>query len=230
MSARPHISINMVMSLDGKISTVSREPALFSSPRDKKLLIELRARADAVVAGARTVATNTMGMGVRPAQARARAARGKPPHPLRVIVSGTLGSLRPGLKVFKRKLSPVLIFCSSRAPVTRRKAFSRFAEVIVCGRDKVDLRRMGEILQSRFGVRHLHGEGGAELNGGLLDAGLVDELDLTIAGVFFGGGRALTLFGGCGRARIARALELKLVSLRREGNEVFLKYKRRRSG
>jgi riboflavin-specific deaminase-like protein len=225
MKTRPYISINMVMSLDGKISTVSREPAKFSSPLDKELLLELRARADAVMAGARTVATNTMSMGITRARLRRdRLRRGKPPHPLRVIVSGTLASLRPGLKVFGKKVSPVLIFCSERAPAARRKLYGSLATVIVCGRNAVDLRRMCAILRRDFGVRHLHGEGGAELNGGLLDAGLVDELDLTIAGVYFGGAGALTLFGGRGVASIRKAVRLKLVSMRRRGNEVFLRY------
>ena len=224
---RPYVSVNMVMSLDGKISTVSREPAQFSSREDKRLLLELRARADAVMAGGGTVAADRMSMGVpRLRLQRSRLRRGKPAQPVRVIVSGTLRSLSPRLKVFQRKVSPLVIFCSARAPKSKRKLFSRHAVVAVCGKREVDLRRACLFLKRRFGVRHLHVEGGAALNGALLDAGLVDELDLTLTSLIFGGRNAPTLMEGEGRARIRGALAMKLVSVRQIGGEVFLKYLR----
>ena len=228
MINRPHISINMAMSLDGKMSTVSREPAKFSSPEDKRLLLELRARADAVMAGGGTVAADTMSLGVPDRRLqRLRLRRGKHAQPVRVVVSGTLGSLSPKLKVFRKKVSPLVIFCSALAPKARRKLFSRHAIVVVCGKRRVDLRKACFLLGRDFGVRRLHVEGGAELNGSLLDANLIDELDLTLAGVFFGGRLAPTILEGEGCALIRDALAMRLVSVRQVGGEVFLRYIRR---
>ena len=228
MKSRPYISINMIMTLDGKITTARREPVAFSSAGDKRLLVELRARADAIMAGGRTVRHNAMSMGVPDSRLRRKRLRaGKPGHPLRVIVSGTLRSLSPGLRVFQKKISPVLVFCSEKAPAARRRLFSRLSNVVICGKREVDLRRACMILRRDFGVRHLHVEGGAQLNGGLLDAGLVDELDLTLAGIFFGGREAPTLAAGRGVAKIKEALEMKLVSVRQVGSEFFLRYLRR---
>jgi len=228
MKNLPYISINMAMSLDGKITTVSREPAQFSSAEDKKLLLALRARADAVMAGGGTVAADTMSMGIpdRHLQ-RAREKKGKPAHPIRVIVSGTLKSLSPKLKVFKKRLSPLVIFCSSRAPEARRRLFAHLAVVVVCGEDGVDLGKVCYFLGRYYGVRHLHVEGGAGLNGALLDSDLVDELDLTVANVFFGGRRAPTIVEGEGRPLIREALAMRLVSVRHSGGEVYLRYVRR---
>jgi len=218
----------MSMSLDGKSSTTAREPAQFTSRADKRLLLELRARADAVMAGAGTVASDRMSLSVPDSRLqRARVRRGRPAHPLRVIVSGTLASLSPGLKVFAKKVSPVVIFCSARAPESRRRRFSRHADVRICGGTRVDLRKACSILQSAYGVRHLHAEGGADLNGALLDADLIDELDLTLAGVVFGGRDAPTIMAGRGRTRIQGALAMKLVSVRLLGAEVFLRYVRK---
>lgn len=228
MKTLPYISINMAMSLDGKITTTSREPAQFSSARDKKLLLELRARADAVMAGGGTVAADTMSMGIPdPKLQRMRLRKGKPAHPVRVIISGTLRSLSPGLKVFQKKLSPLVIFCSGRAPEARRRLFARLAVVVVCGEETVDLCKVCYFLRRYYGVQHLHVEGGASLNGALLDADLVDELDLTLANVFFGGSRAPTTFEGEGRALVREALAMTLVSVRHSAGEVYLRYVRR---
>ena len=230
MKNLPYISINMSMSLDGKITTVSREPAQFTSRMDKHLLLELRARADAVMAGAGTVAADTMSLGIPDRRLQClRLRRGKPAQPVRVVISGRLKTLSPDLKVFRKKASPLVIFCSALAPKARRKLFSRHAIVVVCGKRRVNLQKACFLLAHDFGVRRLHVEGGAELNGSLLDADLVDELDLTLAGVVFGGRPAPTILEGEGRAFIRDAPAMKLVSVRQVGSEVFLRYVRRRS-
>jgi 2,5-diamino-6-(ribosylamino)-4(3H)-pyrimidinone 5'-phosphate reductase len=228
MNPRPYISINMVMSLDGKSSTVSREPARFSSREDKQLLLALRARADAIMAGAGTVVSDRMTMGIPDRRLqRMRLRQRKPALPVRVIVSGRLSSLSPSLKVFKKKISPLVVFCSRRAPESKRKMLSRHAIVVVCGDSEVDLPKACAFLARYFGVRHLHVEGGPRLNGALLDADLIDELDLTVAGVVFGGRKAPTCFAGKGRSFLRDALTMRLVSIRQVGGEVFLKYIRK---
>jgi riboflavin biosynthesis pyrimidine reductase len=51
----PFVFINMAMTADGKIATANRAVHSFGSPRDLRHLYELRATADAVMCGARTV-------------------------------------------------------------------------------------------------------------------------------------------------------------------------------
>ena len=50
----PFVLVNMAMTADGKIATANRAVASFGSVRDREHLLELRATADAVMAGART--------------------------------------------------------------------------------------------------------------------------------------------------------------------------------
>lgn len=224
----PYVSVNMAMSLDGKASTVSREPARFSSSRDKALLLELRSRADAVMAGGGTVANDSMSLGITDSRLRkARERRGLPAQPVRVVVSGTLQSLRPSLRVFQKKISPIILFCSARAPEKLRRIYSRHAIVVVCGESRVDLRKAAGFLARYFGVRHLHAEGGPELNGSLLEAGLIDELNLTLVGVVFGGRGAPTVIEGAGCDWMAESQRMNLVSIRLSGGEVYLRYVRR---
>ena len=79
----------MAMSLDGKATSVSREPTDFMSGEDRRRMFELRAQADALVVGA-TTALDYETMGIPdPALRAARLHRGQREHPLRVIVSGS---------------------------------------------------------------------------------------------------------------------------------------------
>jgi hypothetical protein len=51
----PFVFINVATTADGKLAPANRKFVPFSSRRDQQLLLELRTRADAVMAGARTV-------------------------------------------------------------------------------------------------------------------------------------------------------------------------------
>ena len=51
----PFVFVNMAMTADGKIATANRAVHSFGSARDLAHLYELRATADAVMCGARTV-------------------------------------------------------------------------------------------------------------------------------------------------------------------------------
>ena len=64
-SKLPFVFVNMAMTADGKIATANRAVHSFGSARDLAHLYELRATADAVMCGARTVevAETTLGPG-----------------------------------------------------------------------------------------------------------------------------------------------------------------------
>ncbi|MCX6896927.1 MAG: dihydrofolate reductase family protein, partial [Verrucomicrobia bacterium] len=59
----PFVFVNMAMTADGKIATSNRAASSFGSRRDHDHLLELRATADAVMAGARTVDLNPINLG-----------------------------------------------------------------------------------------------------------------------------------------------------------------------
>jgi riboflavin biosynthesis pyrimidine reductase len=74
-------------------------------------------------------------------------------------------------------------------------------------------------------VRRLLCEGGGELNAALFQAGLVNELHLTICPVLLGGRAAPTIADGAGIKQLAHACRLSLRSMRRVGDELFLVYR-----
>ena len=75
---------------------------------------------------------------------------------------------------------------SGAAPLARRRALAAVADVIECGEETVDLPAMLAAFAAR-GWTQVLCEGGPHLFGDLLDAGLVDEVCLTLAPRFVGG-------------------------------------------
>lgn len=224
---RPFVLVNMAMSADGKIATANRAISSFGSRRDRDHLLALRATADAVMAGARTVNAHPVDLGPGPARWRClRRRRGLAEFNLRVIVSGR-GRIRPGARVFARRFSPVVVLVSSRASVAaRRRLRAAGAHVKVCGRDAVNLRAALRWLLERWGVKRLVCEGGGELNDAMFQADLVDELHVTVCPLLFGGRKAPTIAEGVGIGRLAGARRFRLRSVRRAGDELFLVFER----
>ena len=216
----------MAMTADGKIAPASRRYAPFSSEKDQELLLDLRARADAVMSGARTVNSFPLDLGPGAAKyRRLRLRRGLAEYNLRIIVSGT-GSVDPEAEIFRHRFSPIIVLTTERAPRAKIKRLQARADVVkACGDRTVDFKMAVSWLQSEWGVRRLLCEGGGELNAALFEAGLVDELNLTICPIVLGGRAAPTIADGRGFSRLADAAQLQLRTMRRVGAELFLTYR-----
>jgi riboflavin-specific deaminase-like protein len=223
----PFVFVNLAMTADGKIATVNRAVPSFGSTRDHKHLLELRATADAVMAGARTVDSAVINLGPGPARfRRQRLNNGLMEYNLRIIVSGN-GSLNPNAEVFKRRFSPIIILTTGRASKAKLRQLRALAdEVKVCGKREIDFRKAFCWLRGKWGVKRLLCEGGGGLNDALFRAGLVDELHLTICPKIFGGRNAPTIADGRGFHRLVEALPLQIKSFKRIGNEIFAVFRR----
>jgi len=224
-SSRPFVFVNFAMTADGKTAFANHHFAPFASERDREHMMELRATADAVMSGARTVDLNptTLGTGGKKYQ-RQRVKRGLSEHNLRVIVSG-YGSIDPDAEIFKHRSSPILILTSQRAGERRLKKLRELAEVKICGEKEIDFQLALQWLRTEWNVKRLLCEGGGELSGTLFHAGLVDEIHLTISPKIFGGRSAPTIADGEGFEKLALATPLKITSLKRVDDELFLVFK-----
>ncbi|MEI8235323.1 MAG: dihydrofolate reductase family protein [Verrucomicrobiota bacterium] len=224
-SPLPEVAVNFALTWDGRVSTRARTRADFSSPRDKHRLLELRSQADAVMAGRVTVETERMRMGLPDAALRAgRVRRGQPPEPLRVVVSGS-GRLDPSARIFQTAVPPVLVFSTERMPPSVRAALAAAqATLHLEAGERLDLRGMLATLKTRHGVRRVMCEGGAGLLRSLLEAGLVDEINVTFCPRVFGGVDAPTLTGG-GGSFLPSSVECRLESLEPLGGECFARYR-----
>jgi riboflavin-specific deaminase-like protein len=224
----PFVLVNMAMTADGKIATANRAVHSFGSRRDLEHLHELRATADAVMSGARTIEGSQAVLGTGGAKFRKlRLKRGLTECHLRVVVSGS-GSINPQAAIFKKHFSPVIVLTTARVSKTRLLKLRAVAdEVKICGRREINLAAALRWLGGKWGVRRLLCEGGGELNDALFRAGLVDELHLTICPKIFGGRHAPTIAGGEGFHRLAQAQSLELQSSKCVRDEFFAVFRQR---
>jgi 2,5-diamino-6-(ribosylamino)-4(3H)-pyrimidinone 5'-phosphate reductase len=105
-------------------------------------------------------------------------------------------------------------------------AFLREREVsyLLAGARDVDLSRALEKIGTRFGVRTLMLEGGGRINGGMLSAGLIDEVSVIVAPVADGRIGTAALFDLEGENVTPRRLALDHVE-RRAGDVLWLRYR-----
>jgi riboflavin-specific deaminase-like protein len=220
----PFVFINMAITADGKIATANRAVSSFGSQRDKEHLLELRATADAVMSGAGTVNSAPINLGPGPEKYRQRRARaGLAEYNLRIIASGS-GGVNPDAEIFKQKFSPIIILTTGRANEDKLKKLRELAEVKILGPREIDFRKAIVWLREKWNVKRLLCEGGGELNDALFRAGLVNEVHLTICPKIFGGQTAPTIAEGIGVPKLSNAAQLKLKSMKRVGDELFVIY------
>ena len=221
---RPFVFINVAMTADGKIDTFRRTGAAISSPRDKERVDHLRAEADAIMVGGRTLLDEDPKLTVKSEALRdERVQRGLQPNPIKVGVVSE-ANLRPDSKFLTTGPANIVIFTTRR---TSKQSVSLLeslgVKVFREDSEKVNLPKALETLK-QIGVKRLMVEGGATLNFELLHLGLVDEVAAYVAPMIFGGATAPTLAGGAGLER-SEAIPLKLASVETwEDGGVLLKY------
>jgi 2,5-diamino-6-(ribosylamino)-4(3H)-pyrimidinone 5'-phosphate reductase len=204
---RPYLAINMVATLDGR-AALNGSAVGIGSADDKHLMRELRAEADVVLHGAGTVRADPLSARVPSALVDQRRALGLSPQPLGAIVtrSGNLPAQHPYYE------SETVVYVTSEREVPVRAPTVEIYHVAGVSEALRDL--------ARRGARRVLCEGGPTLNAALFEAGLVDELFLTIAPKLVGGENPLTIVknGSFG------VLGLQLRSLVERDGEIYLKY------
>jgi len=220
------------MTVDGKITTRNFTPVDFTSREDKLHLFRQRAMADAVLVGHSTLKQDNVRLGLPQADLReARVKRGQTSYPIRVIVSNE-GKIDNRLNIFQSEISPVIIFSTRQMPAKYQQALREKATLHLTRAQHVDLRGMLRTLRDKYKIRTIACEGGPTLFRALLERGLIDQLNLTIAPYLFGGAKAPTLTG-LSREFLPASVHCSLIDMRVVGEECFLtyriKHRRRRS-
>jgi 2,5-diamino-6-(ribosylamino)-4(3H)-pyrimidinone 5'-phosphate reductase len=222
---RPFVFINVAMTADGKIDTIARKGAVISSPYDKNRVDKLRAEADAVLVGGRTLLDEDPKLTVKSNVLRAeRIARGLTPNPIKVGVVSE-ANLKTHSKFLHEGDAHIVIFTTGRTSKEELASLrSQNVEVFVHDGERVDLSEMMHTLHT-MGIKRLMVEGGATLNFELIKLGLVDEVSTFVAPMIFGGDNAPTMAAGSGLER-SEAVQLKLVHVENwDDGGVLLHYK-----
>jgi riboflavin-specific deaminase-like protein len=222
---RPFVYINMVTSVDGKVTVEGSEQGLGSTD-DKRSMQELRVHADAVVNGASTLRISGSTPMVHPADLkRQRAERGLAPQPLGVIVSRS-GELPLDATFFTSKKFDAVVFLTDTTPPERVAAVRNTGRHVEIVPDRPDnAAAIVALLREKYDVRRLLCEGGPTLNRALFAARAVDELFFTLAPWIVAGTGNLTAVEGWAYERSTMPrLRFKQLLHNRETDEIYLRY------
>lgn len=211
---RPYVFSNFVETVDGH-ATLDGRSGKIAGETDLQMLLGLRERADAVMVGAGTLRAERYGRIVAKEERRQRReAAGLAPDPLAVIVSERL-ELPWDIPLFTDGGGEIVIFTASDG----EPAETVTPHTIVRHPGGVDLKRALDELRTEYGVASLLCEGGPHLHGSLLEAGLVDELFVTLGPKLAGGAGPRIAEG-----TLPETIELDLRWLLREGNELYARW------
>lgn len=218
---RPFVRLKMAMSLDGRTAMRSGESQWITGPQSRREVQRLRARSSAVLTGVESVIFDNSRLTVRPAQlelddAEEIARR----QPLRVVVDTRLRL--PQAAACLREPGRTLVVTGLGHEAERRERLEAAGAEVVALPSGVDgrvdlhalLRHLAEVEQ----VNEVLLETGATLAGAMLDAGLVDEMQLFVAPTLLGG-EARPLFALPGLERMAQQRPLEILDIRAVGRD-----------
>lgn len=221
---RPCVIVNVAMSADGKISTRERKQVRISGEQDFTRVDRLKARCDAVMVGIGTVLSDDPSLTVKSEECRSyRRKHGRNDHPVRIIVDS---SARIPLEaaVLNKGEGKRIIAVSGRADGAKIASLERKAQIIITGKDEVDLTALMDELGA-LDICHIMVEGGGTLIAGLIEAGLVHEIYTFIGNMIIGGREAPTLAEGEGFVNERSFPRLSLLESRRIGDGILLHWK-----
>lgn len=202
---KPHLSVNLALSADGKISSSTGMASGWTSKDDFVRLKELRRSADALLVSRGTLESDQMTMK-------------SPQRPLRCVVSRK-GHFNPAHPLFSSEGGTIHLLGSDHRPnnipdtIAHHSSLSDFIQT----------------LHRHHDVRRIHCEGGGQLIHELASLDLIDEIHLTWAGHrLFGGQSAPGATGLPGDFLPASChFELTHFEPREDLSECFLSYRRK---
>jgi diaminohydroxyphosphoribosylaminopyrimidine deaminase/5-amino-6-(5-phosphoribosylamino)uracil reductase len=209
----PRVTLKAGMSLDGKIATRTGESRWITSERSRAAAMRLRLQHDAILVGIGTVLADDPSLTIR--------LRGRPRCPVRVILDSR-GRMPPGARMLADAFaSRTIVVATHAAPQVRLRRLRSRATVWMAPADaagRVDLRwLMGEL--GRLPVTSVLVEGGGEVHGAFLEAGLAHAIRFFYGPLVVGGREARPAVGGAGFQSLATLPRLSQIRWQRLGDD-----------
>ena len=216
---RPHLTLKLANSFDGRIATATGESQWITGPEARRHVHSLRARHDAVMVGAGTARVDDPSLTVRDL--------GVTRQPVRVVVSRRLDLPMMSKLARTAQEIPVWLCHGPDADPALSDAWLGIgATLIPCGLTgrQLDVRSVLQELGAQ-GLTRVFCEGGGGLAASLLAADLVDELVGYSAGMTIGA-EGLPAIGALGLSRLSEAPRFKLIECRALGADVMHRWVR----
>ena len=220
---RPYVRLKMAMSLDGRTAMGSGESQWITGPQARTQVQRLRARSSAILSGVESLIMDDSRLTLRADQlALDNADDIVQRQPLRVILDSRL-RLPLAAACLREPGRTLIITTDQHSEEKRRKLAEAGAEIQVVPAEngRIALADMLRWLADNEQVNELLVETGATLAGALLEADLIDELQLFVAPTLLGG-EARPLFALPGITQMADQKRLTVTASRTVGSDWWI--------
>lgn len=221
-AGRPLIAINMISSLDGKVTVAGElKPGSLGGTFDRHTMNVIRSHFDAVLAGGNTLRSHPFYLGVSSQLAEQRVSRGHFAQPLTVCLTKS-GQLDPNSPLFQKPPRPPLIFTDTLGAKSIDPKIKEVANLEIIGDDQ-GVAHIAQILNTKYNVKRLLVEGGPSINYQFLQVKITDELFFTLAPRLVGATKDFTMV--MGEKQLPQPKQISLLSAHEHKDELFLRYK-----
>lgn len=217
----PFVTLKAALTLDGNIATATGDSKWITCEQSRSLVHKIRTQVDAIMVGSGTVRADDPQLTVRLPRLPKKTVK----NPLRIIVDEKLRiPLRSN--VLKPELAKGTLIVTAPARANSRKARqieAAGANILVVPLKKglIDLKSLMKKLAA-MGIASLLLEGGSELNASALAEGLVDKIMFFYAPKIIGGRKAIHVVGGSGVQKIADAIHVTALEVKRIGSDLLV--------
>ncbi|MFT3726850.1 MAG: RibD family protein [Terricaulis sp.] len=216
--ARPHVTLKLATSLDGRIATASGESRWITGDLARAEVQRLRAAHDAVMIGAGTARADDPSL----------LARSQPPpakQPARVVVTSRFDIPFEGKLFAQLDQSPLYVFGGARtSPAKQAILEGAGARVEQLPGARVEVSAVLERLAA-LGITRVLAEGGGALAASLITAACVDHIEWFRAPILLGA-EGRPAIGALALAQLSLAPTWRRVALRELGPDLWESYER----
>jgi len=180
LTGQSYLSLKLAVSLDGRIATRTGASKWITCPESRARVQELRTSHDAVMVGINTVSSDDPRLTVRDVPGR---------NPIRVVVDSNLRLPVTSHLVTSAREIPTCVVSTSDASRTASDALESAGVSVIRVPPTAEGRCDMQVALAELAAREVVSvlcEGGAELAGSLLAAGLVDEMHVFVAPILLG--------------------------------------------
>lgn len=211
---RPFVSLKYAMTLDGRLAAAGGDSKWITGTEARTYAHYLRKAHDAVLVGKNTVLHDDCELTTRMVEGK---------NPVRIVLD-SMAALPLNAKILNGE-AKTIVAASEKAPQDKLARLQQLADVKVLTLPEHDGQLDLNVLLDKLAAMEITSllvEGGSEIHGAFMDAGLAEMVYAFIAPKIIGGRDALGPVGGTGNTDMGKAVKLRDVEYKQLGADFLI--------